>query len=70
MKRIFFLFVGFIAVGSCGGNKSLFSNSTDYIGGNQAAAIELACHKRGSAAKNSVAYDLCVQSQKIHYNYK
>ena len=67
MKKIMFLVVCFLAVSSCGGRNPLFSTPADYVGGNQAAAIALACHKRGSGAKNSAAYDLCVQSQKIHY---
>ena len=67
MKKIMFLVVCFLVVSSCGGRSGLFSNQADYVGGNQAAAINLACHKRGSGAKNSAAYDLCVQSQKIHY---
>ncbi len=69
MKRIIVLILGFIVVSSCGGKKSMYSNSADYIGGNQEAAIELACYNRGSGAKDSAAYDLCVKSQKIHYNY-
>mgnify|MGYP001189924697 FL=1 len=67
MKKIVFLIICFIAVSSCGGRKDLFSSPGDYLGGGQAAAIELACHKRGGGAKDSAAYDLCVQSQKIHY---
>ena len=67
MKKIMFLVVFFLAVSSCAGRNPLFSNQGDYLGGDQAAAIALACHKRGSGAKNSAAYDLCVQSQKIHY---
>ena len=67
MKKIMFLVVCFLAVSSCGGRNASFSNQADYVGGNQAAAIALACHKRGSGAKNSAAYDFCVQTQKIHY---
>ncbi len=67
MKKIMFLVVCFLVVSSCGGGSGLFSTQADYVGGNKAAAIALACHKRGSGAKNSAAYDLCVQSQKIHY---
>ena len=67
MKKIFFLVAGFIVLSSCGGSKSLFSKHGDYLGGNQAAAIEQACQKRGGGAKDSASYDLCVQSQKIHY---
>ena len=67
MKKIMFLVVCFLAVSSCGGRSHLFSNPGDYLGGDQAAAVALACYNRGSGAKNSAAYDLCVQSQKIHY---
>ena len=67
MKKIVFLSICFIIVSSCGGRNELFSSPGDYVGGDRAAAIALACHKRGSGAKNSAAYDLCVQSQKIHY---
>ena len=67
MKKIVFLIICFIAVSSCGGRNHLFSSAGDYLGGGQEAAIELACHKRGGAARDSAAYDLCVQSQKIHY---
>ena len=67
MKKIVFLVVCFLVVSSCAGGSALFSSQGAYVGGNQAAAIALACHKRGSGAKSSAAYDLCVQSQKIHY---
>ena len=67
MKKIMFLVACFVVAGSCGGRSDLFTNHGDYLGGNQAAAIELACHNRGGGAKDSAAYDLCVQSQKIHY---
>ena len=67
MKKIIFLVVGFIVVSSCGGGHGLYSKPGDYLGGNEAAAIELACRNRGSNDKDSSAYDLCVQSQKIHY---
>ena len=67
MKKIVFLIICFIAVSSCGGRNELFSSPGSYLGGDQAAAIEIACHKRGGGAKDSAAYDLCVQSQKIHY---
>ena len=66
MKKIMFLVVCFLVVSSCAG-RSAFPTQGDYVGGNQAAATALACHKRGSGAKNSAAYDLCVQAQKIHY---
>ena len=62
-----FLVSVFIIVSSCGGRNELFSKHGDFLGGNEAAAIELACRKRGGSAKDSAAYDLCVQSQKIHY---
>ena len=67
MKKIIFLVSTLIVVSSCGGGHGPFSKPGDYLGGNEAAAIELACRKRGSGAKYSGAYDLCVQSQKIHY---
>ena len=67
MKRKTFLIVCLLVVSSCGGRSDLFTDHGDYLGGNQAAAIGLACHKRGGGVKDSVAYDLCVQSQKIHY---
>ena len=67
MKRKTFLIVCFLVVSSCGGRNDLFTKQGDYIGGNQAAAIEIACRKRGGGAKDRAAYDLCVQSQKIHY---
>ena len=67
MKKIILLFVGLMAVSSCGGGNPLFSKHGAYLGGNKLAAIELACKNRGGSAKDSAAYDLCVQSQKIHY---
>ncbi len=66
MKRILFLIAGLIVVSSCG-DRTLFSKHGDYLGGNKEAAIELACRKRGGMAKDSGAYDLCIQSQRIHY---
>ncbi len=67
MKRKTFVIVCFLIISSCGGRNDLFTNQGAYIGGNQEAAIELACRKRGGGAKDSAAYDLCMQSQKIHY---
>tara|TARA_X000001036_G_C20097913_1_gene569942 strand:- start:180 stop:392 length:213 start_codon:yes stop_codon:yes gene_type:complete len=70
MNKIIFLVSSFMLVSSCGGGYGLYSKPGDYLGvrGNEAAAIELACRKRGGQAKDSAAYDLCVQSYKIHYN--
>ncbi len=70
MNRIVFFLVVFTMISSCGGRHGLFDKPADYLGGNDAAAIEQACYKRGSANKKSVAWDLCVQSYKIHYNLK
>ena len=65
MNRIVFLSAVFIMISSCG-RDGVFDSPADYLGGNELAAIEQACHKRGSSNKDSAAWDLCVQSQKIH----
>ena len=67
MNRIVFLSTVFIMISSCGGSK-MFDKPADYLGGNELAAIEQACNNRGSSNKDSAAWDLCVQSQKIHNN--
>ena len=66
MVRIALIFISVIMISGCSQRTGLWKNPGSYLGGSEAAAIEMACNKRGSNARDSMAWELCVQSQKVH----
>ena len=67
MVRIALIFISLIMISGCSQRSGLWKNPGSYLGGSEAAGIEIACNKRGSGARDSMAWQLCVQSQKVHY---
>jgi hypothetical protein len=66
MIKIGLVLVATLLIGSCSKGPRLFDQPGDYVG-SETASIEIACNKRGSQAKESMAWKMCVQSQKNHY---